>query len=100
LAAGNGKPVEMRFDSVDESNAECRAGIDYDYDYEHRFAEHEHEIPGQPVVMKALESLGRVQSVVLDSITITSTASLSTSTRPKKRQIHGMQRSGSGEICG
>ena len=52
------------------------------------------------VAMRALESLGRSQSVVLESITITSTAPLSTSTRPKKRQIHGMQRSGNGEIFG
>jgi len=47
-----------------------------------------------------IESLGRWQSDVLESITSASTALLSTSTRPKKRQIRGMQRSGSGEICG
>jgi len=33
--------MAMKFDSVDESNTECRSGIDYDY--EHRSAEHEHE---------------------------------------------------------
>jgi hypothetical protein len=38
--------------------------------------------------------------MMLRSITITSTAALSTSTnlRPKKRQNHGMQRSGGGEL--
>jgi hypothetical protein len=39
-----------------------------------------------------------VQRLMLTSITITSTAALSTRSRPKNCQNHGMQRSGGGEL--